>query len=52
MTLHTLSIVFGPSLMWPEEESQQQQNMAMELLVVQNFVVESLLKMYSKIFAN
>lgn len=41
-----VAIVFGPTLMWPEQESQ---NMALDL-IQQNMVIEALLIDYHLIF--
>ncbi|EEB15025.1 Rho GTPase activating protein, putative [Pediculus humanus corporis] len=46
MNINNLAIVFGPTLMWPEQESA---NMALELMQ-QNVVIECLLKEYQEIF--
>ncbi|XP_049847228.1 rho GTPase-activating protein 12-like isoform X1 [Schistocerca gregaria] len=48
MSIHTLAIVFGPSLMWPEEESQ---NIAFDFMM-QNVVIEFLLKAFHNIFGD
>ncbi|KAG8039833.1 hypothetical protein G9C98_000562 [Cotesia typhae] len=46
MHIPNLAIVFGPTLMWPAEESA---NMALDLMQ-QNLVIECLLSEYNKIF--
>ncbi|KAF4520822.1 hypothetical protein B566_EDAN007117 [Ephemera danica] len=46
MHIPNLAIVFGPTLMWPEEESL---NMALDLMQ-QNIVIESLLQEFDAIF--
>jgi len=46
MDIPNLAIVFGPTLMWPEEESA---NMALELMQ-QNLVIECFLKEFDSIF--
>ncbi|KAF7987819.1 hypothetical protein HCN44_003682 [Aphidius gifuensis] len=46
MHIPNLAIVFGPTLMWPAEESP---NMALDLMQ-QNLVIECLLSEYNKIF--
>lgn len=46
MNISNLAIVFGPTLMWPEQESA---NMALELMQ-QNVVIECLLKEFHEIF--
>lgn len=46
MHIPNLAIVFGPTLMWPEQESN---NMALDLMQ-QNLVIESLLVEYDSIF--
>ncbi|BES91767.1 rho GTPase activating protein [Nesidiocoris tenuis] len=46
MLVANLAIVFGPTLMWPEQESQ---NMASELMQ-QNMVIEALLLDFPQIF--
>jgi hypothetical protein len=46
MHIPNLAIVFGPTLMWPEEESA---NMALELMQ-QNLVIECFLQEFDNIF--
>ncbi|XP_065349659.1 rho GTPase-activating protein 27-like isoform X6 [Cloeon dipterum] len=46
MHISNLAIVFGPTLMWPKEESC---NMALELMQ-QNYVIECLLEEFDSIF--
>jgi hypothetical protein len=46
MDIPNLAIVFGPTLMWPEEESA---NMALDLMQ-QNLVIECFLKEFESIF--
>lgn len=46
MHIPNLAIVFGPTLMWPEQESN---NMALDLMQ-QNLVIECLLVDYDNIF--
>lgn len=46
MHIPNIAIVFGPTLMWPEQESN---NMALDLMQ-QNLVIECLLVEYENIF--
>jgi hypothetical protein len=46
MLIPNLAIVFGPTLMWPAQESV---NMALDLMQ-QNFVIEALLLDFDSIF--
>ena len=46
MQIPNLAIVFGPTLMWPAQEST---NMALDLMQ-QNFVIEALLLDFELIF--
>jgi len=46
MHIPNLAIVFGPTLMWPEQESL---NMALDLMQ-QNLVIETLLLDFESIF--
>lgn len=46
MNVNNLAIVFGPTLMWPEQEST---NMALDFMQ-QNLVIECLLREFQEIF--